>query len=185
MNKTADKIKKRNNAKDVFYTPLPLVKKHLEYVKQYVKDGDIIFDPFFGTGNYYNTYNEYFKNNTFEFTEISMGKDFFDFHIKDKPIGAIISNPPYSIIDKVLEKSVQLNPRIISYLIALHNLTTRRIEYMNKNGYTLVSMKMMKVNEWFGMSAIVVFIDSNICNHNCIDYDRTIYYMEKEDIIDL
>jgi hypothetical protein len=179
MNKTADKIKKRDNAKDVFITPLPLVKKHLEYVKKYVRDGDIIYDPFFGTGNYYNTYNEYFKNNTFVFTEISMGLDFFDFHLGDKPVGAIISNPPYSMIDKVLKKSVELNPRVISYLIGLHNLTTKRIKYMNENGYTLVSMKMLKVMDWFGMSAIVVFIDSNICNHNCIDFDRTIYHSEK------
>jgi len=172
MEKTADKIKKRNNAKDVFYTPLPLVKTHLEYVKKYIEDGDIIFDPFFGTGNYYNTYNEYFKNNTFEFTEISMGLDFFAY---DKKVEAIISNPPYSMIDKVLEKSLELKPRLISYLIGLHNLTTRRIEYMNKNGYTLVNMKMLKVMDWFGMSTIVVFIDSNICNHNCIDFDRTVY----------
>ena len=172
MNKTADKIKKRDTVKDVFYTPLSLVKTHLEYVKKYIEDGDIIFDPFFGTGNYYNTYNEYFKNNTFVFTEISMGLDFFAY---DKKVEAIISNPPYSMIDKVLEKSVQLNPRVISYLIGLHNLTTKRIEYMNKNGYTLISMKMLKVMDWFGMSAIVVFIDSNICNHNCIDFDRTVY----------
>lgn len=179
MNKTADKIKKRDNAKDVFITPLPLVKKHLEYVKKYVNDGDVIYDPFFGTGNYYNTFSEYFTNNTFVFTEISMGLDFFDFHLGDKPLGAIISNPPYSMIDNVLKKSVELNPRVISYLIGLHNLTTKRIEYMNENGYTLVSMKMMKVMDWFGMSAIVVFIDSSVCADNCIDYDRTVYYMKK------
>lgn len=173
MDKTADKIKKRKTPKDVFITPLPLVRTHLEYVKKYVNDGDIIYDPFFGTGNYYNTFNEYFKSNTFVFTEITMGLDFFDFN---RQIGVIISNPPYSMIDNVLKKSVELKPRVISFLIGLHNLTTKRIEYMNKNGYTLVSMKMLKVMDWFGMSAIVVFIDSNICNHNCVDFDRTIYY---------
>ena len=173
MNKTADKIKKRDNAKDVFITPLPLVRSHLEYVKKYVNDGDIIYDRFFGTGNYYNTFSEYFTNNRFVFTEISMGLDFFDFN---KEVGAIISNPPYSMIDKVLKKSVELKPRVISYLIALHNLTTKRIEYMNENGYTLVNMKILKVYEWFGMSAMVVFIDSSVCADNCIDYDRSVYH---------
>jgi len=181
MDKTAKNIKKRKGkeVKDVFYTPIPLVKLHLDYVKEFIKDGDTVFDPFFGTGNYYNLFSEYFKNNTFDYTEISLGKDFFDY---DKKIEAIISNPPYSIIDKVLEKSVALNPHIISYLIGLHNLTCRRIEILNKSGYYLVALKMMKINEWFGMSAIVVFRRGDGINKNCIDFDRTLYYEEKGQI---
>jgi len=171
MQGTADKIKKRDNPKDVFYTPIDLVKTHLDYVLPYVKENDIIFDPFYGTGNYYKLFEEYYPNNTYDFTEIEMGKDFFQY---DKKVDIIVSNPPYSLIDQVFDKSVSLNPFIISYLIGLHNLTTRRIEKMNEKGYFLVKIKMMKVFKWFGMSAIVIFKKEEN-GKNCIDFDRKVF----------
>ena len=42
-------------------------------------------------------------------------------------------------------KSVELKPRVISYLIGVNNLTARRIEFMNNNGYYLAKIKMLKV----------------------------------------
>jgi len=169
FNLVANGIKLRANAKDVFYTPLPLVKTHLEYIKEYVADGDVIFDGFYGTGNYYNMFSEIFPKNTFDYTEITLGKDFFEY---DKKIDVICSNPPYSILQKVLEKSVALNPHTISYLIGVHNLTAKRIEYMNQNGYYLTKVTFLKVFKWFGMSAIVVFRKGG---KNSIEFDRCIY----------
>jgi hypothetical protein len=169
--KTNDNIKKRETPNDVFYTPINLVKLHLNFVKEYLGENDIIYDPFFGSGNYFNTYAEVFdKNNTFEYSEIEMGKDFFEY---DKNVNMIVSNPPYSIIDRVLEKSVSLNPHTISYLIGCNNLTAKRIEYMNKNGYYLSKIHFTKVFKWFGMSFIVVFTKK--ATKNCIDYDRTVW----------
>jgi len=163
-------IKERLKPNDVFYTPIDLVKTHLMYIKEYVKDGDVIFDGFYGSGNYYNTYPEVFKNNTFDYTEIELGKDFFDY---DKKVDVIVSNPPYSIIDKVFEKSVLLNPHTISYLIGQNNLTCKRIEYMNSKGYFLDKLFFTKVWKWFGMSCIVVFTKES--TRNCIDYDRFVW----------
>ena len=60
---------------DVFYTPINLVKKHLEIIKPFVKDKDIIFDPFYGEGAYHNLFKDYFKDNTFDYTEIQLKKD--------------------------------------------------------------------------------------------------------------
>lgn len=168
MHKIHDSIKKRDIAKDVFYTPLSLVKIHLDLVKPLIKENDIVYDPFYGKGAYYNEFPNVFKSNTFVFSEIEMGKDFFKFNDK---IDIIISNPPYSIIDKVLEKSVSLNPRVISYLIGIHNLTTKRIEYMNKHGYFLSALHFTKVFKWFGMSIICVFSKGE----NCISFDRIIH----------
>ena len=62
-----------------------------------------------------------------------------------KKIDMIISNPPFSQIDNVFEKSVMLDPHTISYLIGAMNLTTRRIAYMEKNGYKLVKFHLTKV----------------------------------------
>jgi len=158
------KIKKRSKGNDVFLTPIALAKKHIDIIEY--EDSDIWYDPFKNSGNYYNQY----PNDNKEWSEILEGKDFFEF---DKKVDIICSNPPYSMINKVLEKSINLNPRIISYLIGVNNLTTKRIENMNKAGYGLKKMVMLKVHDWFGMSFIVVFEKG--CD-NCFDIDRTIYY---------
>ena len=164
------KIKKRKTANDVFYTPIPLVKIHLELLRQYVGDNELIYDPFFGTGNYYNTYKEYFPSNRFEFSEIELGKDFFNYNTN---VDVIVSNPPYSIIDKVFEKSVSLNPHTISYLIGQNNFTCKRVAFMNQHGYFLDKVYFTKVFKWFGMSVICVFTKKSV--RNCIEYDRTVW----------
>jgi hypothetical protein len=164
------KIKKRKTANDVFYTPIPLVKIHLELLRQYVGDNELIYDPFFGTGNYYNTYKEYFPSNRFEFSEIELGKDFFNYNTN---VDVIVSNPPYSMIDKIFEKSVSLNPHTISYLIGQNNFTCKRVAFMNQHGYFLDKVYFTKVFKWFGMSVICVFTKKSV--RNCIEYDRTVW----------
>ena len=164
------KIKNRENANDVIYTPLELVKTHLKIIQPLINDNDIIFDPFYGAGAYYNLFEFYFKkNNTFDYTEIELKKDFFKY---DKEVDIIVSNPPYSILDLVFEQSVKLKPRIISYLIGINNLTPKRIEFMNSKGYKIINLHICKVYKWFGMSIIVLFSKDG---ENCINYDRIVY----------
>jgi len=170
MDKTSKKIMKREKPNDVFLTPISLVETHINFVKALISDGDTILDPFYGTGNYYNTLIKVFDKCIIDWTEIEKERDFFEY---EKKVDVIISNPPYSILDKVFEKSVELKPRVISYLIGIHNLTTRRIEIMNKSGYYLHSCKMLKVYKWFGMSCITTFVKGN--DKNCIDFDRIVY----------
>lgn len=168
MYKTSKIIKERTKPNDVFITPLSLVENHINSIKHLVNHDDCILDPFYGTGNYYNTLKKLFD--TIDWTEITENKDFFEY---EKKTDVIISNPPYSMIDKVFQKSIELKPRVISYLIAIHNLTTRRIEIMNNNGYYLYSCKLVKVYNWYGMSCIATFVKGDY--KNCIDYDRTVY----------
>lgn len=164
---TNDKIKKRSKSNDVFITPITLAKKHIDLIEY--EDSDIWYDPFKNTGNYYNN----FPNENKEWSEILEDKDFFTF---DKDVDIICSNPPYSMIDKVFKKSVELKPKVISYLIGVNNLTTKRIEYMNNNGYGLKKCVMLKVWSWFGMSFIVYFEEN--CE-NCIEIDRKVYHTDK------
>jgi len=162
-------IKKRENPKDVFITPLPLAKKQIDFVKVWscCNDDDMWFDPFRNNGSYYNQFPSGCRK---DWTEILDNKDFFKY---EKPITIIASNPPYSILDKVIKKSIELKPRIISYLIGFHNLTARRMEMFNNAGYKLVGMHMCKVYKWFGMSVIVQFERTE--GNNIISYDRTVW----------
>lgn len=158
-------IKHRDNPKDIFYTPDSLVKEHLDLVTEYTTQNDKWFDPFYGEGIYYNA----FTTENKEFTEITLGKDFFEYNTN---VDVILSNPPYSMIDKVLKHSVSLNPRVISYLIGMGNLTARRIEFMNQHGYGLAKLHLTKVFKWYGMSFIVVFVKGE---NNCISFDRKVH----------
>ncbi len=161
-------IKNRKKANDVFITPLELAKKHIDEIEY--EESDIWYDPFKNSGNYYNQ----FPNNNKVWSEILEGEDFFEFNSE---VDIICSNPPYSMINKVLEKCVSLNPKVISFLIGVNNLTTKRIEDMNNWGYGLKKMIMLKVHDWYGMSFIVVFEKGS---ENCIDIDRKIYYTKNK-----
>lgn len=51
---------------------------------------------------------------------------------------------------------------------------------MNKAGYKLAYIKMLKVKKWFGMSFLTVFVHSNddkivLSSDNVIDYDRKVW----------
>ncbi len=163
MNKTNDKIKKRIIPNDIFITPLQLAKNHIDMIT-YIND-DIWYDPFKNNGSYYNQ----FPNKNKLWSEILDGKDFFKFN---ENIDIICSNPPYSLMDKVLKKSIELNPHTISYLIGINNLTTKRIEYMENAGYYITKIHITKVYKWFGMSVIVIWEKNK---NSIIDYDRNIW----------
>lgn len=156
-------IKKRKTPNDVFITPLKLAKCNIDMI-EYNKE-DIWYDPFKNNGSYYNQ----FPNDNKIWSEIIDGKDFFEFNEK---VDIICSNPPYSMIDKVLEKSVSLNPRIISYLIGVNNLTAKRIEFMESRGYYITKLHMCKVFKWYGMSMIVVWEKDK---KSIIGYDRVVW----------
>lgn len=155
-------IKHRETPNDVFITPVNLCKVHINLISG---NGGKWLDPFKNSGNYYNN----FPTENKDWCEILQERDFFEYK---EEIDVICSNPPYSILDRVLEHSVSLKPKIISYLIGINNLTAKRIEYMNENGYGLTIMYMCKVFKWFGMSVIVVFEKGE---NNIIQYDRTVW----------
>lgn len=163
MSATGHKIKKRDTPKDVFYTPPTAVASHLQLIEGL--SGERWLDPFKGKGAYFDA----FPTQNKDWCEITEGRDFFEWK---GSVDLIVSNPPYSLMDKVLEASIALKPRIISYLIGQGNLTARRIELLNNAGYGLSKLKMIKVYEWYGLSYIVVFERGAT---NCIEYDRVVH----------
>ena len=161
--KTSTKIKNRDKPNDVFITPLRLSKYHIDMIKH--KENDTWYDPFMNNGSYFNQ----FPNDNKLWSEILENKDFFDFNEK---VDIICSNCPYSFIDKILEHSVFLKPRIISYLIGINNLTPKRIEYMENNGYFITNIHLCKVFKWYGMSSIIVWQKNK---KSIISYDRIVW----------
>lgn len=157
-------IKQREKSNDVFITPCELALLHINKIK--ANDNDIWFDPFKNDGSYYNQ----FPTENKKWTEIIDNRDFFEFNEK---VDIICSNPPYSIIDKVLDKSIELNPRIISYLIGFQNLTAKRMEKMENAGYKITYFHLTKVYKWFGMSLIVTWEKTD--ESSLVNFDRTVW----------
>ena len=121
------------------------------------------YDPFRNSGSYFHQ----FPEGDHEWSEILDGKVFFEF---DKHVDIVCSNPPYSCLNQVLVKSVELKPLIISFLVGMHNLTTKRIEFMNSHGYYMEKLHMCKIHNWYGMSFIIQFRLG--VGENCMSYNR-------------
>ena len=122
------------------------------------------YDPFRNSGNYFFQFHE---GGHHEWSEILDGKDFFEF---TKPVDIICSNPPYSCLNKILAKLVEIKPLIISLLLGLHNITSKRLEFLNKNGYYLEKIHLCRVSGWYGMSVITQFKLG--AGENIMSYDR-------------
>ena len=166
LSKINTKIKKREYPKDVFITPIPLAKICIS--KHNINKKDIWYDPFKNNGSFYNNFPNEIKNK--KWSEILENKDFFKFNEK---VDIISSNPPYSMLDKVFIKTLEICNKEFGYLIGWNNLTARRIEMCNKKGFYIKSMEMFKVYKWFGMSCYVVF--SNEIKDNIISYNRKVW----------
>ena len=163
--KTSHAIKNRSVAKDVFYTPVDVAKKHISLIPR--EDDDVWLDPFRGKGVYYDNFRAYFE----EWCEITEGVDFFEYKGK---VDVICSNPPYSLLDKVFEKSIELKPRIISYLLLHGAMTPRRMQMFNEAGYGLTSIYITKVYKWYGMAEAYTF-EYGKQNVATITYDRVVH----------
>jgi hypothetical protein len=162
---TSHAIKGRTKANDIFITPRELAKQQIDMIE--TNDGDVWLDPCRNSadGSYYSQ----FPNGDHEWCEVIENKSFFDFN---KPVDIICQNPPYSILNDWIKKNIELNPRVISMLIGINNLTARRIEMLENAGYGLTKMKMMKVFKWYGMSCIVQFEKDK---DSIIQFDRKVW----------
>lgn len=173
-------IRNRKKANDIFITPRELALKHINMIDY--KEDDFWLDPCRNSedGSYYSQ----FPSDKKDWCEELEGKDFFEyqrikkhdkFRVRQK-VDIICCNPPYSIINRWIDKCISLNPRVISMLIGVGNLTTKRIETFNNAGYGISKLKMLKVYQWYGMSYIVVFEKDKT---NIIDIDRKIYSLNE------
>ena len=153
-------IKHRQKPNDDFYTPPELARECVRLVKPI---GSIL-DPCRGNGAFFNNLPRGTK-----YCELKEGKDFYKFNEK---IDWIISNPPYSDLDKWLKHSFKLARKGVAYLLGINNLTARRLELANHYGFGLTKMSMFKVFKWWGMSLFVVWEKGK---KDIIKYNRKVW----------
>lgn len=153
------KIKERETPNDKFYTPDDVVDVHYSLVNSIkpFKDGDCIYEPFAGKHAYIRGLTRNFPNLTLQqySTEIDEGTDFFQCN---KSTDYIITNPPYSILTKVMQHMINLKPKLISLLINSGSLSIPRLNLFEKNNYKLVSVHFLRVENWFGVSMIATWV---------------------------
>ena len=145
--KVVNEIKNRKEANDRIYTPKPVALKMIEMCN--LKEGDTVLDPSYGGGVFYDNLPEYVNK---EWCEIDKGKDFFEY---DKKVDFIIGNPPYSTLNKWLDKTMDLTDKFC-YILGF-NLTDTRLKKITERGYGITRMHIIDIDWWFGHSFIVLF----------------------------
>ena len=163
-------IKHRTTAKDVFYTPSAVARHHISLIP--AVEGEVWFDAFRGKGIYYNNFPRAAK----DWCEITEDKDFFTYTGK---VDVICTNPPYSLLDKIFVKSIELKPRVISYLLLHGAMTPKRMKLFNDAGYGLTGIYITKVFKWYGMAEAYTF-EKDKPNLASITYDRIVHRPDAE-----
>ena len=189
-------IKNRKVAQDVFITPKELailqITKTQEIINKCLKKtysrGTINwYDPFRNSGNYYNN----FPGGHKLWAEILEGKDFFKDSVwyGNRLATACVSNPPYSLTDKILENLTEhygiLN--CISLLLPDHAITPRRLEKMEKAGWRLVFQEKCKVYKWYGITSMCIWLKTAQVKKpydECMimSYNRKVWRLDEESI---
>jgi hypothetical protein len=153
----ANRCRIRKN--DIFLTPEEVAKHHIESVKSCAPDSLIWVDPFRNTGIYYKNFPEmntkYNEPQRKDWCEILEGRDAlkYDYH------GTIVcSNPPYSLINQLLDQMVETEASAISLLIGCVNLTTPRLNKMREAGYTIADLQLYNVKGYFGTSFAITWV---------------------------
>jgi len=155
----AHSIKHRKVANDEFYTPVNLVKRLVKLVP--FEKYDTVLDAAYGTGNFYNN-----------FPYGTIGSYTKNFYRKRANFDWIITNPPYSHLDKWLEHSCKIATKGFGYLLGINNLTPKRIEACEQQGFFITKIYMCKVFRWFGMSIFVLWEKDK---KPIIKYDRIVW----------
>ena len=164
MNKTLNKCKKEPN--DKIYTPLDLSKDCISIID--INDDDILLDPFYGEGSFYNNYP--IKNVKY-WCEIEKKKDFFEYN---NEVDWIISNPPFSKMNDVLKHCCKICKKGFGLIMLCTALTIKRIKLCSSLNFTIEKIMWFNVKSWFGFPCFFVVFRKN-CNKSVFDIEPKTY----------
>jgi len=112
---------------DIYYTPSNLAYDLIQKIE--LKHGDRVLDPYVGRGAFYNNYPAYVNK---EWAEIEKGRNAFDVQTS---FDWMISNPPFSKINEVLQHSCRYSEIGFGYILPAHGLSHKRINQCALDGF--------------------------------------------------
>lgn len=151
MGQTSDQIirakrKRDRDTADIVYTPDSLVVDCMAVVSPLLKPTDVLLDPFAGTGAFFHRYPDQNPKLCRDIQGAGPGITVMDFFDTPEPSADwIVSNPPYSVFQRVLEKSCRVCRRGFAYVLALKKLTTQRLFYATQNGFNVTHLCIFRV----------------------------------------
>lgn len=127
-----NEIQHRDQANDIFITPSNLARKLIEEVP--ISPGDVLCDAFAGLLGNQPFRENYPEDNVSYFMEIREGLDAFS--CTDQ-WDWIVTNPPFSDINRVLEYSTWSCRKGFAYILPNHGLSYRRIKMCEERGFKI------------------------------------------------
>jgi hypothetical protein len=153
--KIGNKIKNNNDKKDrikkdIVYTPEEVAIDCIRHTLPFLKDTDVLLEPFTGKDAFYNNFP---KANKKDWCEIERGRDYLESVIK---CDWAITNPPYSIINDILPKLYECNK---GFCLLVNNLTITppRLKKINDAGFYISLIYYFRVVGWFGCQFYYIF----------------------------
>lgn len=154
-----------NKPNDDILTPFKISKLIIDKFLLY----GIVLDPFKGNGSFYN---QLPSNCTKRWCEIHEGRDFFDY---TDHVDWIISNPPYSIFDEVLDHSFEIADNVV-YLVPLSKVVSsmgriRKIKNYGGVPYIYI-LSASKCKFPFGFPACAIYFKRGYLGDTRIEVDN-------------
>ena len=143
-------IKTREQPNDLFYTPAELAIELIAKVP--IEEGDVLLDPFAGAGVWFDNYPAGFEKS---WAEITRGVDFWSI---EKRYDWLITNPPFSNLTKIFEKSCSLSIKGFAYLLPLNALSYSRLEALQTMGFKITSLSIFKNPKKWGIGFQMCFV---------------------------
>jgi len=163
QNRTGDEVD------DVFYTPAEIAVEMVDMAQ--LKPGDVVLEPCYGGGVIFNLIPDYCSK---EWCEIDKGRDFLEY--TGSPTH-IITNPPFSLFTKFVEKMIELQPQTITLLFGCMNCSLNRVNLLTDAGYTITKQHHSWWNPIVGGLTIIIHFElhADLRENVPLTYDFTKY----------
>ena len=148
-----NEIQNRDQANDVFITPSVLARELIEKVP--LLEGDVLCDAFAGIPGNQPFLQNFPPGNPAYWMEIR--EDLDAFKCKDT-WDWIITNPPFSEINKVLEYSCWSCRKGFAYILPNHGLSNRRIKACEDRGFRIIKLISFPNPKSWGIGFSHVFV---------------------------
>lgn len=166
-----DKLaKKVEKDPSITFTKPEMAKHLIEQIK--FEKGDIVMEPCFGDGAFFNNLPDYTNN---IFCEINLGSDYLQ---QNTIVDYNISNPPFvprKLFWEFHRKAMETTNKEIWWLInivSLNVFTPNRLEEMNNKGWFLNKMHIVADKRWFGRYVWCQFSKEN---KEFISYNKKVF----------